>query len=69
MKAISKKTRVNSNFVCVCEGNMVTSQRSVHTPSEIVLTAACVLKIHTSIIIVSITRLCSPFGHGLEELQ
>ncbi len=43
--------------LCVCEGNMVTSQRSVHTPSEIVLTAACVLKIHTSIIIVSITRL------------
>ncbi len=31
------------------------------TVESAVLTAACVLQIHTSIITVSVTRLCSPF--------
>ncbi len=53
-------------WACVCEGNRVTSQRSVQ-PSEIIL-AACVLQIHTSIITVSVTRLCSPFGLELIKL-
>ncbi len=48
------------------EGNRVTSQRSEqpvrnHSTSA-VLTTVCVLQIHTSIITVSVTRLCSPFG-------
>ncbi len=34
----------------------------VYSPSEIVLTAACVRQIHTSIITVSVTRLCSSLG-------
>ncbi len=57
---------IDTHRVCVCEGNRVTSQRSVqpvrnHSTSAF-LTAACVLQIHTSIITVSVTRLCSTFG-------
>ncbi len=46
--------------VDVCERERVTSQWSVQ-PSEIILIMACV-QTHTSIITVSVTRLCSPLG-------
>ncbi len=48
---------------CVCEGN----RSRVYSPSEIVLTAACV-QIHTSIITVSVTWLSSPLGLELIKL-
>ncbi len=49
--------------VCVCERERETGlhHSGVYSPSEIVLIAACV-QTHTSIITVSVTRLCSTFG-------
>ncbi len=51
--------------VCVCVRETESHHSGVYSSSEIFLTAACVLQIHTSIITVSVTRLCSPFGLGL----
>ncbi len=48
--------------VCVCVWGKQSHLSGVYSSSEIFLTAACVLQIHTSIITVSVTRLCSPFG-------
>ncbi len=48
--------------VCVCvRGTGSHHNSGVYSPSEIVSTGACV-QTHTSIITVSVTRLCSPFG-------
>ncbi len=56
--------------VCVClcvrerERETGSHHSRVYSPSEIVLIAAC-LQTHTSIITVSVTRLCSTLGHEL----
>ncbi len=56
--------------VCVCERERERERETglhhsgVYSASEIVLTAACV-QTHTSIITVSVTRLCSSFGFEL----
>ncbi len=47
--------------VCVCQREREREKNRV-TVESAVLTAACVLQIHTSFITVSVTRLCSPFG-------
>ncbi len=47
--------------MCVREGETGSHHSGVYSPSEIVLIAACV-KTHTSIITVSVTRLCSSLG-------
>ncbi len=54
--------------VCVCVRGTGSHHSGVYSPSEIILTAACVLQIHTSIITMSVTRLCSPFGLELIKL-
>ncbi len=48
--------------VCVCVCACVRERQGHITVESAVLTAACVLQIHMSIITVSVTRLCSPFG-------
>ncbi len=50
--------------VCVCEGNRITSQRGEQPVRNHSMSAntSCVLQIHTSIISVPVTRLCSPLG-------
>ncbi len=59
------RNRLNRGLcVCVWERERVTHHNGVYIPSEIVLIAACV-KTHASIITVSVTWLCSPFGLGL----
>ncbi len=71
-KAISEK-RVNSDFAmtvwrfwisdCDWMNQVQVNGTDTNHHTSAVLTAACVLKIHTSIIItVSVTRLCSPLG-------
>ncbi len=54
--------------VCVCVRETGSHHSGVYCPSEIILTTACVLQIHTSIITVSVTRLCSPLGLELIKL-
>ncbi len=54
--------------VCVCVCPVCVRERQGHiTVESAVLTAAC-LQIHRSIITVSVTRLCSPFGLELIKL-
>ncbi len=48
--------------VCVCVRGTGSHHSGVYSLSEIILTAACVLQIYTSIITVSVTGLCSPAG-------
>ncbi len=57
----------NAEF-CVCEWKTGSHHSGVYSLSEIVLSTACVLQIHTSIITVSVTWLCSPFGLELIKL-
>ncbi len=54
-------------WVCVCVRGTGSHHSRVYSPSEIILTVACV-QIHTSIITVSVTRLCSPLGLKLIKL-
>ncbi len=56
----------NASCVCVCVRGTGSHHSGVYSPSEIVLTAACVLQMHTSIITAS--RLCSPFRLELIKL-
>ncbi len=53
--------------VCVCVRGTGSHHSGVYSPSEIVLTTACV-QIHTNIFTVSVTRLCSPLGLELIKL-
>ncbi len=46
----------------MCERERERERHGHITVESAVLTVACVLQIHTSIITVSVTRLCSPFG-------
>ncbi len=53
------------NVSCVCVWGTGSHHSGVYSPSEIVLTASCVQIQHTSIITVSVTRLCSSLEHEL----